>query len=1850
MDNECLRAANAVFSETISIIVESAWDNEASNCVQMCPALLLASQKAIPSAVKHIYSRIAAYASHIDEGIPDLILSLIATGNSFDLQCRQRVEKALSRLVAACNVWMVTTGEACDPLARITSDILRSILPTRESNLETLVIAINDVNAVANDPNVCKRMVDMRYNTLCMLWMNAEASPADMALFRAVTAIRLATPPPALLIGVADGSTGTGASTQTVLLPPPGVEQHPIPVAFFCGGDLSSLLELRTYLQSGIPVLVLQDSSELCAILSSSWLLYRSSAFEHDKWIEWLDAEIRSVAQSGQVVSAEVIAEAKENIAASLAAASGDVTLLAFISSEQLEFLCERVLHLCMHSSLDAIDVRRVMQLSVRLGEPSIVASLDLAQFCSKQCRQRVEKALSRLVAACNVWMVTTGEACDPLARITSDILRSILPTRESNLETLVIAINDVNAVANDPNVCKRMVDMRYNTLCMLWMNAEASPADMALFRAVTAIRLATPPPALLIGVADGSTGTGASTQTVLLPPPGVEQHPIPVAFFCGGDLSSLLELRTYLQSGIPVLVLQDSSELCAILSSSWLLYRSSAFEHDKWIEWLDAEIRSVAQSGQVVSAEVIAEAKENIAASLAAASGDVTLLAFISSEQLEFLCERVLHLCMHSSLDAIDVRRVMQLSVRLGEPSIVASLDLAQFCSKQDAAQLYEEALLADERIPVLSVLLDQRVPFTVTLELLRKMLNASPDQYFFNNVIVCQCLGRRCAPSEIDIHLISELNKLLRWLSGGINDLLPPQYFEVPMPDETRSFGILATWAVLLNRGELAKCLCAYSQETLPLALVLARVCRTLAEQARSWFFYENGFRNLSRWLSEHSVAVLERAHVESPQKTYRGLCIPLENFNRLTLTELALQARSWFFYENGFRNLSRWLSEHSVAVLERAHVESPQKTYRGLCIPLENFNRLTLTELALQTNNKQFIAHRCCQRWVHRLLYANLQVTSSRSILFIPEWLKIVISSFVLLPVWFWMRLRVPECASREPFRTSSPTVALLQDGRNNNKNRSHSTYSVVSARSSQRDEGVILLRDERMTGESSATPQSGALSISPTIPQQETVIVEDPPKATTMLLHKSKRSVCNRSTVPLATFYSTPIVKFWLSLVFRLAHLLIFAYSITLPGCGSLTLDTLVWVWTFIMLLESIWVFSNRLHRSPLRQLRWRLFDIIAISIQLFVLLTLKLFGQITPNDFIPIRSAFTSHVTSALFLLYLCYSTLFHYIPLSETFGPLMVRVKLIVMRDFINFLVLVALIIGSSAVAVQAILYPDHVSDFSILSKSLSWAWLSLFTTDLSGLHETDSCKKTFMGEPTDYCTAVGGYANYECPSQSPAGYFAVVEYFVVLKLICWPILFALFAKTAKEVDEIADRIWKYQLYSLVEDFRLRPVLPPPLTPIYFLGISCCRAAGCFSSFFRGSYSCGSDHPDVLSRSSKEIIRSVSAARFGNVYHNPSVPLTQTRFTHFKTKSKEIWSCSRSRTSNDQLQQCMRSLRQLKDHMRLMIVSTNFSTATAKGNLTKSKEIWSCSRSRTSNDQLQQCMRSLRQLKDHMRLMIVSTNFSTATAKDRLHSWYGSSTTLSYSPEAHINKLSVQSRYMPWNVLIADYCPPFYCKSIDEFPSELQKHVDCFTAQNANDVRRQWRQRQQTDLLNTFNISRIVVSPAGLPLNPCGRKGIAGRGDHFKFGPNYYGVFVILHGGKNEELKVLLENKALPIRWRFECGRHDEALEMILRNVLRTDSDIAILSSQCQLNVGESDSGVAHVLRRHRDDPRDTDNSWTEVDVWAIHLGTRFLDMHESAGVYSWHLEKSCVLSAQERDFVSASLKLLATS
>lgn len=129
--------------------------------------------------------------------------------------------------------------------------------------------------------------------------------------------------------------------------------------------------------------------------------------------------------------------------------------------------------------------------------------------------------------------------------------------------------------------------------------------------------------------------------------------------------------------------------------------------------------------------------------------------------------------------------------------------------------------------------------------------------------------------------------------------------------------------------------------------------------------------------------------------------------------------------------------------------------------------------------------------------------------------------------------------------------------------------------------------------------------------------------------------------------------------------------------------------------------------------------------------------------------------------------------------------------------------------IFSSAFAIKAVVYPDLSLRPSVISDTISWAFMQLLTTDLSLLKETDECRRMWLPDQSrSQCKSIGGYVDPRCPAQSWVSHFAVIEYMIVLKLITWPILFALFARTAKQVDDEADHIWKYQLYSLATNFR----------------------------------------------------------------------------------------------------------------------------------------------------------------------------------------------------------------------------------------------------------------------------------------------------------------------------------------------------------------------------------------------------------------------------------------------------------
>ncbi|KAI1708137.1 protein ced-11 [Ditylenchus destructor] len=1009
-----------------------------------------------------------------------------------------------------------------------------------------------------------------------------------------------------------------------------------------------------------------------------------------------------------------------------------------------------------------------------RKGSPNILLTMVAnGNSLSFETSERLTKGICRLIKRCCLWTVTSGERSNSLATILASAVQSTLPQSESLEEAFIIAINlskiarkqRENGLLQDERI-PSMIDAHENTLFVLHEKPSHNEKELFQFRSLFSVALANPPAGKFhvisfaqnwpfnIGMAEFALPISFEMPTF------IDRNPLPAVLFCGSVLSSLSELRDYVEYGVPTLIIEDASTLCATLKGCFTLYESVAFEHDRFMDWLDHELRSLARHDGDID-----EAKKNICRILSLSIGEQPLIAFISKSDLENLPEKLLDLFAKSARDPGVLRRVLHLAVKLDISNIIRTIDIKSIFERQQISHIMERALTGDGKINALSALLDQNVAPHVSPSMLMRWHRRTTDKYFFNAIVLGHCLGREPIYEMIDENLVCQLNELLHRLSGGIGELLPPDFLT-----------------------ELALCLCAYVSHPIAFSLVLAKTARGLAHECRDWFFYE------------------ER-----------------------------------------LRQLGKNLNASAVALLNTAYTETPDEAYEALCIHLDAYNGLTLTQMAYEVNAKEFISHECCQRWVLRLLYGNLQLRSFIPFLHFPSWLKIIIGGIFIFPSFFWVTAR----SKNDNIRiTKRHKTAILRNGKFVNSDTDN--YHITK----QSEASLDLLAKSHDVEYSALKPDAGKLLVETDSISEygsevdETEVRRDSKSFAAALLRHGMQPIQQslRNVEKLRLFYTTPITKYWLSLICRLLYLTLFAFSLALPSCGSMSTDAALWIWSFSWLLESLYV----VERSNWQQMPWTIFDISCVTTFLFV----HLVNHFTTTSLHhAIMSAYTRKSIWSAFLLYQCYTTLFIYVPLSDLFGPLLVRLKLMIMRDFVNFVVLISLFVFSSAIATKAVLYPDLHSSVHVLSDSVSWAWLSLFNADMSMLTQSNRCRELRVADREidgyDHCEAIGGYEDATCPTQSFMSYFTVIEFFVILKLISIPILFALFARTVKIVEDEATHIWKFQMYSLATEFSIRPFLPPPLTFIFFLGLFIVRSFGLISGVFYRVTSAPTEHPDV---------------------------------------------------------------------------------------------------------------------------------------------------------------------------------------------------------------------------------------------------------------------------------------------------------------------------------------------------------------------------------------------------------------
>lgn len=234
--------------------------------------------------------------------------------------------------------------------------------------------------------------------------------------------------------------------------------------------------------------------------------------------------------------------------------------------------------------------------------------------------------------------------------------------------------------------------------------------------------------------------------------------------------------------------------------------------------------------------------------------------------------------------------------------------------------------------------------------------------------------------------------------------------------------------------------------------------------------------------------------------------------------------------------------------------------------------------------------------------------------------------------------------------------------------------------------------------------------------------------------------------------LFSFFGAPITKFWVHLTWRLIYLIVFGITLAQPLCGQISLDLMIWIWSAIIWGENVFVVYLLTEQVKLRrQMRWRCAALIFEFAFLFFMLGFRIFA--IPFEF---GSVFYGRAIMALFFLFQCYSTLLIYIPMSVTLGPLLVRIRLMIFRDFVNFLILIILVILSCAVVIHVIIYPNYPADKSLYHKAFHRAWFSLFTTDISDLEASPRCRPA--EEEMPYCVA-GPYSHPSCPVPSWIAY-----------------------------------------------------------------------------------------------------------------------------------------------------------------------------------------------------------------------------------------------------------------------------------------------------------------------------------------------------------------------------------------------------------------------------------------------------------------------------------------------------------
>lgn len=880
---------------------------------------------------------------------------------------------------------------------------------------------------------------------------------------------------------------------------------------------------------------------------------------------------------------------------------------------------------------------------------------------------------------------------------------------------------------------------------------------------------------------------------------------------------------------------------------------------------------------------------------------------------------------------------------------------------------------------------------------------------------------------------------------------------------------------------------------------------------------------------------------------------------------------------------QTLSREFAEMAAGVLDASYKDSSCRAYDVLSEESSDWSYKTAVDIAANAKNRTFLSHPCCQKWLSNLFLGNIRIRElTWGFVSIPQWLKVVLCAFFIFPMYIWIRFKT------EPM---------------------HSWDLHIASDAESDDE-----KDER-DGEEEVLITEPVLGKEPDFlpPRNSVVILQNSSKSSMFdfghgkhrehvatLLREKEVFVHSQPAIwhMIYLMWSAPVTKFWTFQIFYMIYLGFFSMAVLWPSCGNKELDIIVCSWTSLIVIEYIrrtYILYKRYTSVPL------FFKCVEILL-IIMFIILYVLGRILTVG--TIFTPYTGKVILCFGLLYFFYRLIAVYLPISPTLGPLLYRVRLMVLVDFVNFMRMTLLVIISGGIVIQAVLYPDYPLSAELFRRTFHRAWFSLFLTPISELEGSDKCTATrpvFQVNESESCF-VGRYSDVNCPNYGLWPYIFAIQYFVFLKLILLTLLYALFSATASKLQSETDAIWKFQRYQLVVDFSNRLRLPPPLSIFSYLAI-----------FIQWIYRCLCCK--FCKRHDEADISVFADATKGH-------RLTEKDYNYWRQLAQEYSKQKEEEENEKQL---------TKKQMEIMMTITE--------DVDYQKRVM---------HQLKSRMKELDRMMSYSHVYLENIKHLTEKIHERGLQSQTSIHVLSRHtpyPSTRVQRYPVPDKYVPWEVMWTDYDPVAFTRPRSDFPVALQTYVDedvlLLRATQDSDNSQlpvfQWNclssnpagiSIDRTSWIMGENGINMVykLDSEGVPRNIYGRTGLRGRGALPRWGPNHYVLIIITRwqkgGGRGLEFVVMRGERRdhLSLPGGFVPGEHKyDVIRLLFKtkdavvSPWNTQEDMLEFFKGCCETLLEEEETPSEVKcemvkRGYMDDPWNTDQAWREVELWHLHF------------------------------------------